>query len=148
MLEAGYRYITAPDAPVDNRFLTSVTFHFPLKADFLITNRNRADLDWKANTFKWRYRNKTTLERTFAIHSYHLIPYFAEESYYESQYDKWSTTEVYAGCLLPVGQHVEFNPYYEHANNTGSKKGNTQDNYVGLALYLFFSVGKEPPPAK
>ena len=140
VLEAGYRYITAPNAPVENRFLTSVTFHFPIKANLLFTDRNRADLDWKAGVFTWRYRNKSTLERTFAIHSYHLIPYVAFEPYYESQYKKWSTTTEYAGCLLPVGKYVEFNPYYEHENDTGSKKGNKQENYIGLAVYLFFSI--------
>jgi hypothetical protein len=145
VFEAGYRYITAPNEPLDNRFLTSVTSHLPMKAGFLITDRNRADLDWKGGTFKWRYRNKLTLERTFGIYSYHLIPYVAFEPYYESQYNKWSTTTEFAGCLLPVGKHVEFNPYYEHENDTGSKKGNKQENYVGLAVYFFFSVEKPPP---
>ncbi len=145
VLEAGYRYITAPNEPTDNRFLTSVTFHLPLKTGSLLTDRNRADLDWKDGIFKWRYRNKLTLERTFAIHSYHLIPYVAFEPFYESQYDKWSTTTEYAGCLLPVGKHVQFNPYYEHENDTGSKKGNKQENYVGVAVYFFFSVARKPP---
>jgi hypothetical protein len=145
VLEAGYRYITAPNEPTDNRFLTSATFHLPLKTGSLLTDRNRADLDWKDGTFKWRYRNKLTLERTFAIYSYHLIPYVAFEPYYESQYNKWSTTTEYAGCLLPVGKHVEFNPYYEHENDTGSKKGNKQENYVGVAVYFYFSVARKPP---
>jgi hypothetical protein len=139
VLEAGYRYITAPNEPFENRFLTSVTFHFPLKAGFLVSDRNRADLDWKGGTFEWRYRNRFTLERTLAIYSYHLIPYIAFEPFYESQYNKWSTTTEYAGCLLPVGKHVEFNPYYEHENDTG-KAPNKQENYVGLAVYFFFSV--------
>jgi hypothetical protein len=145
VLEAGYRYITAPSEPLDNRFLMSVTNHLPLKAGFLVTERNRADLDWKGGAFNWRYRNKLTLERTFAIHSYHPIPYVAFEPYYESQYNKWSTTTEYAGCLLPVGRHVEFNPYYEHENDTG-KRPNKQENYVGLAVYFYFSVGNKRTP--
>lgn len=142
VLETGYRYITAPNAAAENRLLTSVTFHLPVTARILITDRNRADLDWKDGKFSWRYRNKLTVERTFAIYSYHLIPYAAVEPYYESQYEKWSTTSIYAGCLLPVGKHVEFNPYYEHDNNTG-KRPNQQVNSVGLALYLYFSVEKK-----
>jgi len=140
VLEAGYRSVTAPSEPLENRFLASVTFHFPMKAAFLLTDRNRSDLDWKGGTFNWRYRNKLTLERTFAVASYHLIPYFAFEPFYESQYGKWSTTTEYAGCLLPVGKHVQFNPYYEHQNNTGSKHGNKPENFIGLAVYFFFSV--------
>ena len=141
VFEIGYRYITAPDTASKDRLLTAVTFHFPLKYSVLITDRNRADLDWKAGTFYWRYRNKLTLERTFAIHSYHLIPYVAAEPYYESQYGKWSTTSLYAGCLLPVGKHVQFNPYYEHDNNTG-KHPNQQVNSIGLELNLYFSILK------
>jgi hypothetical protein len=143
VLEAGYRYITAPNEPNDNRFLVAVTSHFPMKGGFLVTDRNRADMDWKGGAANWRYRNKLTLERTFAIHSYHPVPYVAFEPYYESQYDKWSTTTEYAGCLFPVGKHVEFNPYYEHENDTGSKKGNKHENYVGLAVYFFFSVERK-----
>ena len=146
VLEAGYRYITAPNEPLDNRFLTAATSHFPMKAGFLFSDRNRADLDWKGGTFKWRYRNKAALERTLAVRSYHLIPYVAFEPYYESQYAKWSTTTEYVGCLLPVGRHVEFDPYYEHENDTGSKHGNKHENYVGLAVHFFFSV--EKPAAK
>jgi len=116
-----------------------------MKGGFLVSDRNRADLDWKSGTFDWRYRNKLTLEKTLSIHSYHLIPYVAFEPYYESQYNKWSTTTEYAGCLLPVGKHVEFNPYYEHENDTGSKHGNKQENYVGLAVYFFFSLPKQAP---
>jgi hypothetical protein len=142
VFEAGYRYIAAPNTPTDNRFLTAVTLHFPATAGFLITDRNRADLDWKGGKFTWRYRNKLTVERTFAIYSQHLIPYVAVEPYYTSQYAKWSTTALYAGCLFPVGKLVEFNPYYEHENNTG-KHPNSQTNSIGLAVYFYFSVAKK-----
>lgn len=139
VVETGYRSITAPNASPENRLLTAVTFHLPAKSAILITDRNRADLDWKGGAFSWRYRNRLTLERTFRILSYHLIPYASVEPYYESQYEKWSTTSLYAGCLFPVGKHVQFSSYYEHDNNTG-KRPNQQVNSIGLALYLYFSV--------
>jgi len=44
--------------------------------------------------------------------------------------------------LFPVGKHVEFNPYYEHDNNTG-KHPNKQVNSAGLAVYFFFSLEKK-----
>jgi hypothetical protein len=113
-----------------------VTFHLPFPAGILITDRNRADLDWKNGSFPWRYRNKLTLERSVSIRSYHLIPYIAAEPFYESQYKKWSTTDLYAGSLFPVGKHVEFNPYFEFENDTG-KKPNRQQYYVGLSTFTF-----------
>lgn len=139
VIESGYRLITQPNTANENRAIEAVTFHLPLFVGILLADRNRADLDWKNGVFTWRYRNRLTLERTFAIHSYHLIPYVAAEPFYESQYHKWSATDLYAGVLLPVGKHVEFNPYYEFENDT-AKKPNQQNYYVGLALYLFFSV--------
>jgi hypothetical protein len=142
VLESGYRYITAPDAPPETRLVETATSHFPLGAGFLLIERNRFDLDWKSGLFTWRYRNKLTAERTFAIRSYHFIPYAAAEPFYETQYHKWSTTSLYAGSLFPVGKYVEFNTYYEHDNNTG-KHPNQQVNSAGLALYLFFSVAKK-----
>jgi Protein of unknown function (DUF2490) len=139
VIESGYRIVTAPNVANENRAIETVTFHFPLFAGVLLSDRNRADLDWKNSSFTWRYRNRLTLERTFALHSYHFIPYVAAEPFYESQYNKWSTTDLYAGSLFPVGKHVEFNLYYEYENDTG-KRPNRQQYYVGLALYLFFSM--------
>lgn len=138
VLESGYRVISAPDKPVENRAIEAVTFRLPFLAGILLSDRNRADLDWQNGGFSWRYRNRLTLERTFVVSSYHLIPYLAAEPFYESQYNKWSTTDLYAGSLLPVGKHVQFNLYYEHENDTG-KKSNRQNNYVGLALHVYFS---------
>ncbi len=142
VLETGYRYITAPGAPPENRLVEAATSNFPLAAGFFLSDRNRFDLDWKSGKFTWRYRNRLTVEHTFAIHSYHFIPYVAVEPFYESQYGKWSTTSLYAGSLFPIGKHVEFNTYYEHDNNTG-KHPNQQVNSAGLALYLYFSLEKK-----
>jgi hypothetical protein len=142
VLETGYRYITSPEAPTENRMQAVDTLHFPMKTGLLISDRNRADLDWKNGDFTWLYRNKLSLERTYSIRSVHFIPYVAAEPYYESQYKKWSTTALYAGCYIPVGKYVQFNSYYEHENNTG-KKPNKQVNSIGLALYLYFSLEKK-----
>jgi hypothetical protein len=146
VIESGYRVIKAPDQPVENRAIDAVTFHLPIFADILASDRNRADLDWQNGSFSWRYRNRLALERTFAVHSYHLIPFVAAEPFYESQYSKWSATDLYAGSLFPVGRHVEFSLYYEHENDTG-KKPNRQNNYVGLALYMYFSLENSSRPS-
>jgi len=131
VLEAGYRYIGAPNTPSDNRVLMAATFNFPMKAGFSASDRNRADLDWRNGNFTWRYQNRLALERTVSIGSFHHIPYVAVEPFYTSQFSKWSTTALFAGSLFPVGRHVEFNPYYEHENNT-SGKTNHPENAVGL----------------
>jgi len=137
VFESGYRIITAPNTSAKNRLLGSVTFHLPIIARVLLSDRNRADLDWQSGAFTWRYRNKLMAERTVSISSYHFIPYVAAEPFYESKYGKWSTTDLYAGCQFPVGKVVQFDLYYEHENNTG-KSPNRQNNFIGLNLYLYF----------
>lgn len=138
VFESGYRVINAPNTPVENRAIESVTSHLPLVAGLLVSDRNRADLDWQNGAFTWHYRNKLTVQRTFSIFAYHFLPFVAAEPFYESQYQKWSSTDIYAGCMLPVGRKVQFSVYYEHENNTG-KRPNRQDKYIGVVLSLFFS---------
>lgn len=138
ILTAGYRYLSSPTSPSTNRVPLAATSHLPIKAGLLFTDRNRADLDWSNGKYSWRYRNMPSLERTLTIHSYHPIPYASAEFYYESEYRKWSTTELYAGCLLPIGKHLELKPYYEHQNNTG-KRPNKQVHGAGLTVNLYFS---------
>ena len=103
VLEAGYRYITAPGAVPENRLQTMATSHFPMKAQFLISDRNRADLDWK-NGFTWRYRNKLTIERNFGVHSYHFIPYAAAEVYLRKPVRKMEHDRSLRGLPAPGGQ--------------------------------------------
>jgi hypothetical protein len=137
LLSVGYRYVPSPDKPTVNRLEPVATFHFPMPGRILISDTNRADLDWSNGNFTWRYRNRLTLERRVRIRSYHPGPYVSAEVFYASQYGKWSSTNLYAGCLLRLSKHVQFDPYYEHENNTG-KSPNQQVNAAGLVLNLFF----------
>jgi Protein of unknown function (DUF2490) len=137
VLAIGYRYLPSPNAPSENRIEPVATFNFPIGAGFLFSDRNRADLDWQSGKFSWRYRNRPQIQRRLTIHSYHPAPYASAEFFYESQYSKWSDTAIYLGCLFPLGKHFEFNPYYEHQNNTG-KKPNQQLNQFGLMLNMYF----------
>jgi hypothetical protein len=143
--ESGYRIITAPDAPVKNRAIEDITFRFPFQGRVLLADKNRADLDWQNGNFFWRYRNKLTVQRTFTIRAFHLIPYVAAEPFYESRYNKWSATDLYAGSLFPVGSHFQFDCYYQHENDTG-KHPNQQEEFIGLALHLYLSREKNPRP--
>jgi len=140
VISIGYRYMPqANNVQTINRMETVATFHLPLKAQFLLSDKNRADLDWQGGGFSWRYRNRLQVEKGLTIGSYRLVPYASAEGFYESQYRKWSDTAIYAGCLFPIGRHLQFDPYYEHQNNTG-KSPNQQLDQLGLILNLFFSI--------
>jgi hypothetical protein len=138
LLTIGYRYLPVPDQPPTNRMEPVLTGAMPVpKVKILLTDRNRADLDWQNGSFSWRYRNRVQFERSVKMRSYHLSPYASVEFFYESQYSKWSDTAVYAGCQFPLGKHSEVNPYYEHQNKTG-KSPNEQLNQLGLVFNLYF----------
>lgn len=136
LFSIGYRYLPAPGKPAVNRMEPFVMFHFPLLG-FLMTDKNRADLDWSSGSFKWRYRNRLTAERRLTIRSYHPAPYASAEAFYEGPYSKWAATRFYAGCLLPLSKHIQLDPYYQHENNTGAHP-NRQKNGAGLILWFYF----------
>src|SRR5271167_888053 len=75
ILSIGYRYLPYPNAPPENRLEPFFTFNLPMKAGLLISDRNRADLDWQSGEFTWEYRNRVQLQRTVSISSYHPTPY-------------------------------------------------------------------------
>jgi hypothetical protein len=137
LFSIGYRYLPTPDEPPTNRLEPYVTIRLPTPGRILLSDRNRADLDWKSGKFSWHYRNRIDVERPWQIRGYRLSPYVSAELWYTSQYEKWSTTSVFIGCIFPFGKHVDFNPYYEHQNNTG-KSLNQQLNQLGLILSLWF----------
>jgi len=139
IVSVGYRYLPTPNQPPTNRLVPFFTLNYPLhKVRVLLSDRNRADLNWRAGSFTWRYRNRVQLERTIKLGSYHPSAYASAEFFYNSQYSKWSDTAIYLGCYFPFGKHFQFSPYYEHQNNTGNSP-NQQYNQLGLMLNMFFS---------
>jgi hypothetical protein len=111
-------------------------------AKILLPDRNRADLDWCNTGFKWRYRNRPKFQRTISLGSYKPAPYVSGEFFYQSQYQKWSTTALYAGALFPVGKRFSLDVYYEHQNLTGNRP-NRQLNQLGIILNVYLRLEKE-----
>jgi Protein of unknown function (DUF2490) len=142
VFSTGYRVLTAPDTPLTERVELIATANYPIKCGVLVSDRNRADLDWTNGKFNWRYRNRLSLEKSLSARSYHPSVYARSEEFYESQYQKWSTTALYAGGILPAGKHLELSPYYCHQNNTG-RTPNQELNQIGLIANLYFSIKKK-----
>jgi len=132
----GYRVLVSPGAATTNRWELIATANFPLHGGFLLSDRNRADLDWQSGKFQWRYRNRLSLENSIKFGSYHPRVYFRDEEFYESQYQKWSTTALYIGGTFPAGKRLDLGPYYCHQNNTG-KNPNQQQDQIGLIVNLY-----------
>jgi len=133
----GYRYLPSSVQPAIRRLQPIVMFHIPFPGTILLADRNRGDLDWSNGSFHWTYRNRFTGERRLTIRSYHPGAYASAEFFYQSQYAKWSSTHLFAGCLFPLSKHIQLDTYYEHANNTGPHP-NYQVNAAGLIIDLYF----------
>lgn len=134
----GYRYLPSPDKASTQRMELVATPRLPLFERFWATDRNRFDLDWSNGQFTWRYRNRLSVFRSLDMGSYHPTPYVSVEPFYLGEYNKWGTTALYAGCLLPFKKHLQLDPYYEHQNVTDSRP-NRQFNQFGLILNFYFS---------
>ncbi|MCI0660455.1 MAG: DUF2490 domain-containing protein [Acidobacteria bacterium] len=137
LFRAGYHYITSTSSPTEQRIVLEATPRFPLKSGVRVVDRNRADLRFIQDEFSWRYRNRLTIEREFTINSYSLLPFVRAEVYYDSNYEKWSTTAISGGCVFPIQKNAELELFYEHKNNTGTSP-NQQVNAIGLTLNLYF----------
>jgi hypothetical protein len=142
VFSTGYRVLPSPNAPVTNRWELIATANFPLRWGILLSDRNRADLDWQSGKFDWRYRNRLSLERSITLGSHHPRVYVRDEEFYESSYEKWSTTALYVGGNYSVGRLLDLGPYYCHQNNTG-KSPNQQLNQLGLIANLYFLARKK-----
>ncbi len=142
VFSTGYRVLPSPSAPVTNRWELVATANLPLHWGIMLSDRNRADLDWQSGNFDWRYRNRLSLERSVKFGSYHPRAYIRDEEFYESRYQKWSTTALYAGGTFPAGKRLDFGPYYCHQNNTG-KNPNQQLNQLGLIVNLYIPSSRK-----
>jgi hypothetical protein len=138
----GYRVLPSPDAAAVQRLELVATANYPLRGGALLSDRNRGDLDWSKGGFEWRYRNRLSLQKSIRIYSYHPVPYARIEGFYESKYQKWSTTAIYGGCTFPIKKMLEISPYYDHQNNTG-KDPNETLNQIGLIADFYFSLKRK-----
>lgn len=137
----GYRYLPSSVQPNVNRLEAITMFHIPFPGRILLMDRNRVDLDWTKGAFYQTYRNRITAERRVTLRSYHPGPYLAAEFKHQSQYSKWSTTSLFAGCLFPLTKHIQLDAYYQHVNNTGPHP-NHQVNAIGSILNFYFPSHK------
>ncbi|HXJ87608.1 MAG TPA: DUF2490 domain-containing protein [Candidatus Binatia bacterium] len=138
MFRVGYRYMPSTQNPTENRAILEATPRYPLVHGILVTDRSRGELRFIQGRFSWRYRNRLTTERTFGLGSFHFTPYLRAETYYDSDYGKFSRTAIDGGSTFPIGKHVELEGYYEHQNDT-SKTPNRQIDAVALVLSFYIS---------
>jgi hypothetical protein len=133
----GYRYFANADGASENRGIVQITNRVPLPWSLLLSDRNRADLRWvSGNAFRWRYRNRLTLERSFRIGRVGFTPYLRGEIYYVSRSGDWSKNSYSLGAEIPLGRRMQAEPYFEHDNQ--SRTAPQHVNALGLKFSLYF----------
>ena len=138
LVSLGYRYVPSPNEPSTHRILLMATPRIPVKkSKIVMSDRNRGEINFSNDGVTWRYRNRLQFERQLTIRSYHPTPFANVEVYYDSEFQKWSSTAIQAGCQFPLHTHIQIDLYYEHENNTGVSPGQ-QINAIGSALNLHF----------
>jgi hypothetical protein len=139
MVRVGYRYIfpLTGDAPSEHRGVLELTGRYDLPGGILASDRNRFDFRLIGGEYSWRYRNRLTVEREFAIGRFRFVPYARGEVYYDSRYDKFSRTALTAGSTFPVTRHLELEGYFEHQDDSGGSPNRTL-NAVGAVVNLYF----------
>lgn len=136
----GYRYLPTlrGQGATENRGLVELTSRFNLPLNILLSDRNRVDLRFiQDQDFSWRYRNRLTLERNFAIKKYMFTPYVRGEFYYDSRCDKISKNAYTIGSVFPLTKSTEFEVYYEDQRDS-STSPNFHVRGAGLVLSLYF----------
>jgi hypothetical protein len=142
VIATGYRNIVHPGEADENRWEDVATFHLPIFASILLSDGNTLDLDWQGGVYTWKYSQKLTMERAFAIGHFRFIPGAEVSTDYQSQYSKFSSTSIEAKCNFPIIKSIQLSADWEHQNNTG-KKPNKQINNVGLGAHFYFSIVHE-----
>jgi hypothetical protein len=113
---AGYVYSTGfgrLTSPSTSQAIAEVTARFPLFAKFVLTDRNRGELEFTKNQpFSARYRNKLGVEHDLKIWRFVFTPYIYDEAYYDTQPGKWTTNSSAIGVQTPIGHRVVIEPYW------------------------------------
>jgi hypothetical protein len=135
----GYRYFPSliGDRPTENRPLVEMTprFHFPLAT--LFSDRNRGEFRFiSGKSFSWRYRNRASLERNFAIRKYYFTPYLRDEIYYDSRVHNISLNAFSAGGIFPTSKRTELEVYYKDQRSIAAAQA-VHIRGAGLILSLY-----------
>ena len=135
LLRAGYSYTAGGDGqPATNALAAEATGRLLLPGEFLISNRNRFDLNFTGGEFDPRYRNRLRFERTVVICGPSLTPYVYGEAFYSFNDGDWFKIRAAAGLEFHLWERFVPEVYFQRDFN----KGSTPDvNGVGLVLSIY-----------
>lgn len=148
----GYNHIVAFDGPgaTENRYFGETTLRSkPLVAGIQFANRSRLEARDIQDTWSWRYRNRTRIERTFEagellgegigaglrqVGVAQYAPYVMLEFFYDSRFSGWSRRYLQAGVVFEMAGGWGLDVYM--ATQDGLLGSTASVNALGLVLTL------------
>ena len=138
LLRTGYLFSRPKNnsgSSTEHMLTSEATGRAHLPASLLLSDRNRLDLRWIDGDFKWRYRNRLKLERTFEMGRFEFTPYGHGEVFYDLDQRTWTRVRYAAGLEWSVTRRIILEGYYLRQNDWRSFPQFV--NAIGVALQLY-----------
>jgi len=120
-LRLGYGYSAGGDgAPATNTLAAEATWRMTIPWEFLISDRNRFDLNFTGGEFDPRYRNRFRVDRNVDFGKWALNPYVYGEFFYDFDQGAWLKTRATAGIEVHVWERVVPEFYVQRDYGYGS----------------------------
>jgi len=107
----------------------------PLGEKFQLSERNRVELRRIDGIISGRYRNRLQVERQFRVHEHKVIPYLADEVFYDGRFHIWNRNRIYAGVRVPLNKHFSMDPYYLDQHDVRDRPF-TRRHVIALSLRI------------
>jgi hypothetical protein len=104
-------------AATEHMLTTEATGRLHLPVSLLLSDRSRIDFRWTDGAFRWRYRNRLKLERTFRAGRFDLTPYGYVEGFYSVDQDAWTRLRYAAGAEWAITRRIVLEGYFLRQND-------------------------------
>jgi hypothetical protein len=125
----------------ENTMFLELHNRYPIKGDFLLSQRLRTDLRWLGDppefSYRWRYR--LMVEKEFKAGDTSIVPYVNIEPYYDSRYAIVNRVRVIGGVTGSWSPRyaLEGNITYQY----DSRSSVTNLYALNVILHLYFETG-------
>jgi hypothetical protein len=138
LVRAGYLFSLARNgstSATEHMLTYEMTGRLHLPGALLLSDRNRLDLRWVEGAFRWRYRNRLKLEKTFSVGRFELTPYAHGEVFYNIDQSKWTRIRYAVGSEWSITKRIILEGYFLRQNDWASVPQFV--NATGLAVQVY-----------
>jgi Protein of unknown function (DUF2490) len=139
LLRTGYLFSRPKNnsgAATEHMLTFEATGRMHLPTSLLLSDRSRIDLRWPNGAFRWRYRNRLKLERTFRAGRFELTPYGHVEGFYSVDTKEWTRLRYAAGAEWALTRNIVLEGYYLRQNEWASTPRFV--NAAGVVVQFYF----------